>query len=222
MTIPPLPADPTLDEMRAHLAPLVPEHAAFDGLSDDALRRAVRQAGIDPAQAALAFPGGATDMIDAWFAHIDAEMAAALPPDAMAAMPVHKRIRAAIIERLAIARPHKEALRRAVAILAMPQNLAKATRLSWRSADAMWRLAGDTATDFNHYTKRTILSGVYGSTILAWLDDESEGDAETMAFLDRRLANVAQFEKFKKRLRGNPDHRFSVTRFLGRLRYPGR
>ncbi|MBC2776222.1 COQ9 family protein [Parasphingopyxis sp. GrpM-11] len=218
----PLPQDPTLDEMRTHLAPRIAAHAAFDGWSDAAVERAAEELEIDPDQARLAFPKGAADMIDAWFAGIDAEMAAAFSAQELAAMPVHKRIRAAVLKRIEIARPAREALRRALAILAMPQNMPLAAKLSWRSADAMWRLAGDTATDFNHYSKRGILAGVYGSTIMAWLDDESEGEAETIAFLDRRLGNVADFETFKKRLAGDPDQRFSVTRFLGRLRYPGR
>jgi ubiquinone biosynthesis protein COQ9 len=218
----PLPADPTLDEIRAHLAPIIAGHAAFDGWREEAVHRAASEVGIDPGAADLAFPKGAVDMIDAWFELVDAEMTASFTDEELAAMPVHKRIRAAILKRIEIVRPHKEALRRAIAILAMPKNVPLAGKLGWRSADAMWRLAGDTATDFNHYSKRAILSGVYGSTIMAWMDDESEGEGETIAFLDRRLGNVAQFEKFKKSLRGDPDRRFSVSRFLGRLRYPGR
>ncbi len=212
----------TLDEMRDHLVPVIPVHAAFDGWGDDALRRASKQLGIDPSHAALAFPDGATGMIDAWFRHIDMEMAGAFSTRDLDAMPVHKRIRAAIVKRIELVRPHKEALRRARAVLALPQNMPLAAKLSWRSSDVMWRLAGDTATDYNHYTKRMILSGVYGSTIMAWLEDESDDQAETWAFLDRRLGNVADLEKLKSKLRGNPDQRFSVTRFLGRLRYPGR
>lgn len=215
-------SDPTLDEIRSHLAPVVAGHAAFDGWTDEAVERAASDFDIDPGAARLAFPGGATDMIDAWFAYVDAQMVAFFTAEELDAMPVHKRIRAAILKRLDIVRPHKEALRRAIAILAMPQNVPLAARLGWRSADAMWRLAGDTATDINHYSKRTILAGVYGSTILAWMDDESEEDADTVAFLDRRLGNVAQFEKLKQKFRGDPDRRFSVSRFLGRLRYPGR
>jgi ubiquinone biosynthesis protein COQ9 len=84
----------------------------------------------------------------------------------------------------------------------------------------MWRLAGDTATDYNHYTKRLTLSGVYTTTLLAWLDDDSEGFAETGAFLDRRLADVMKFEKWKAEWRGNAIRRPSLARFLGRLRYP--
>ena len=216
------PEELTVDEMRLVLAPLIPAEAAFDGWSDEALVRAAGAAGIDPGAARLAFPGGAPDMIDAWFADIDVRMAAALPAETLAEMPVHKRIRAAILKRLDIVRPHREALRRALAVLAMPRNLPLAAKLSWRSADAMWRLAGDTATDYNHYTKRAILSAVYGSTVLAWLDDEGEDEAETRAFLDRRLGNVADFEKLKSKLRGAPGRRFSVGRFLGRLRYPAR
>ena len=84
----------------------------------------------------------------------------------------------------------------------------------------MWRLAGDTATDYNHYTKRLTLSAVYTSTLLAWLDDDSEGFADTAAFLDRRLDDVMRFEKWKGEWRGNAIRRPSLARFLGRLRYP--
>jgi ubiquinone biosynthesis protein COQ9 len=217
-----LPADPTLDEIRAALAPRIAAHAAFDGWTEKAVRSAAEEVGVEPSAAALAFTGGALDMIDAWFDNIDQQMASELSGDDFDGLPVHKKIRAAIVKRLELAEPAKEALRRAIAILAAPQNLLRATRLSWRSADAMWRLAGDSSTDYNHYTKRTILAGVYGSTIMTWLDDSSEGHADSLAFLDRRLGNVAQFEKLKSRLRGDPDRRFSITRFLGRLRYPGR
>jgi len=97
---------------------------------------------------------------------------------------------------------------------------ATAVRLSWRTADQIWRLAGDTATDFNHYTKRLTLSAVYASTLLVWLDDESDGEADTCGFLQRRLADVMRFETLKAKLRPDPERHFSMTRFLGRLRYP--
>ena len=87
----------------------------------------------------------------------------------------------------------------------MPQNIPLALRISWRSADLMWRIAGDTSTDFNHYTKRMTLGAVYGSTLLAWLDDQSEGWADTAAFLDRRIDDVMKFEKFKADWRGSSE-----------------
>ena len=113
-------------------------------------------------------------------------------------------------------------MRRALAILAMPHNVPLALKTGWRSADRMWRLAGDTSTDYNHYSKRAILSGVYAATLLAWLDDDSEGWTETAAFLDRRLAGVGRFEKFKAQWTGNDLERPSLARFVGRLRYPPR
>ena len=86
----------------------------------------------------------------------------------------------------------------------------------------MWRIAGDTSTDFNHYTKRMTLGAVYGSTLLVWLDDQSEGLGETAAFLDRRIDDVMSFEKWKAQWRGSSERRLSLSRFLGRLRYPPR
>lgn len=214
------PAEMTLDELRLALAPLVPANAVFDGWTDKALFMAAAELGVPAGRAKLAFPGGATDMIDAWFDSIDRGMAIAFPLDRIEAMKIRERIRSLVMHRLETADPHKEALRRAVAILAQPQNLPLAARLAWRAADRMWRIAGDRATDFNHYSKRVILMGVYGSTTLVFLDDRKEGLAETSAFLDRRIDDVMQFEKVKAQWRGSKERLPSLSRFLGRLRYP--
>jgi ubiquinone biosynthesis protein COQ9 len=214
------PEEMNLDELRAALAPLLPSHAAFDGWTEEALAIAAEELGVPAGRARLAFPGGAIEMVDAWFDSIDKAMLIAFPPERIAQMKIRDRIRDLILFRFETMRPHREALRRAVAILAMPQNLAAAARLAWRSADRIWRLAGDTATDFNHYSKRAILVGVYGSTTLVFLDDNGEDLAETRAFLGRRIDDVMRFEKFKASWRGTRERLPSLSRFLGRLRYP--
>jgi ubiquinone biosynthesis protein COQ9 len=210
----------TLDELRLALAPLVPANAVFDGWSDQALAMAAAELGVPGPRARLCFPGGAPDMIDAWFDAIDRATATAFPLERIEALKIRERIRELILYRLELIEPNKEALRRAVAILALPQNLVLAGRLAWRAADRIWRIAGDRATDFNHYTKRTILMGVYGSTSLVYLDDGSEGMAATRAFLDRRIDDVMRFEKAKAQWRGGRERLPSLSRFLGRLRYP--
>jgi ubiquinone biosynthesis protein COQ9 len=149
-------------------------------------------------------------------------MEAEFPPERVAAMKIRARIREMVWTRIRIMEPARESVRRALAVLAMPQNLGAATRLGWRSADRRWRLAGDTATDYNHYTKRLILSGVYASTLLTWMGDDSEGSSATAAFLDRRIDEVMRFEKWKSGWRAGAINRPSLTRFLGRLRYPPR
>lgn len=212
------PAEMNLDELRAELASRLPAHAVFDGWSEAALAMAAAELGIPADRARLAFPGGAAQMIDAWFDWVDKAMLLAFPPERIAALKIRDRIRDLILFRFEQSAPHREALRRAVAILAMPQNALTAAKLAWRGADRIWRLAGDTATDFNHYSKRAILIGVYGSTTIVFLDDGSEDMAETRAFLDRRIGDVMRFEKAKARWRGS--HRPSLSRFLGRLRYP--
>ena len=215
-----VPAEMNLDELRAALAPLVPAHAAFDGWSTAALAMTAAELGVPAERARLAFPGGQAQMIDAWFDAIDKAMLLAFPPERIAAMKVRARIRELVLFRFEAMRPHREALRRALAILALPQNLPHGARLAWRSADRIWRVAGDTATDLNHYSKRVILVGVYGSTSLVFLDDESADLADTSAFLDRRIDDVMRFEKFKASWRGTRERLPSLSRFLGRLRYP--
>ena len=217
-----LPADPTLDEIRAALAPLVAETAAFDGFSDAALTDAAQRAGVDPDIARLAFPGGARDMVDAWFASIDAAMAERWPAEKLATLKIRERITTLVEARVDLLAGNRESLRRALALLALPTNAPHAAKLGWRAADLMWKLAGDTATDFNHYSKRTILGAVYGSTMAVFLNDESEDFAETRAFLARRIDQVMRFESWKHRRAARAIERPSLARFVGRLRYPGR
>jgi ubiquinone biosynthesis protein COQ9 len=211
-----------LEALRLKLALAVGENAAFDGWSQKAVDSAASELGVDLAQARIAFPKDAPHMIEAWIGGVDAAMEGHFTPARIESLKVRERIRALIWYRLETMAPAREAARSALSILAMPQNVPLALKIGWRSADLMWRLAGDTATDYNHYSKRLILSGVYGATLLAWLDDQSEGWIETGAFLDRRLADVMRFEKWKAAWRGNDLRRPSLTRFLGRLRYPAR
>ncbi len=212
--------DLTLDEIRAKLAPGIAANAAFDGWSDAARDMAAQAEGIDTDIAALAFKDGPVDMIDAWFAHIDGMMLAAVPPERLALMKIREKITVLVEARFDATSIDRESLRRALAILALPQNLAKATRLGWRTVDTIWRAAGDVATDYNYYTKRTILLGVYASTITVFLDDESESLADTRAFLGRRIDGIMQFEKAKAGFLKRTEHGFSLSRFVGRLRYP--
>jgi ubiquinone biosynthesis protein COQ9 len=212
--------DMTLDDVRAHLAAALPSDAAFDGWTMTALDATAARLGVDADVARLAFPEGAGQMIAAWFAHIDAAMLAALPPETLATMKIRDRITALVEARLAVLAPHREALRRAQTWLANPLHTKQAVRLGWRAADAMWRAAGDQSVDYNHYTKRAILGSVYTATLLVFVNDDSEDWAETLGFLARRIENVMQFEKAKARWTSTPTRHFSMARFLGRLRYP--
>lgn len=214
------PQDMTLDELRVALAERLPEEAVFEGWTEKALDATAAVVGVPADRARLAFAGGAGQMVDAWFASVDRHMADALPPEKLAEMRIRDRITHIVLARIEVVAPYREALRRALAVLAMPHHAAMGAAIGWRGADAMWRLAGDDSTGFAHYTKRMTLLGVYGATLLVFIDDDSDGYAETRAFLDRRIDDVMKFEKAKARLKPDPDRHFSIARFLGRLRYP--
>jgi ubiquinone biosynthesis protein COQ9 len=217
-----MPEPSPLEQLRRRLALAVGENAVFDGWSRAAVDAAAQQLGIDPVQARLAMPKGQAAMIDLYIQEVDRALEAYFTPERLDGMKIREKIRALVWRRLEIMGPAREAVRRALAVLAMPQNVPLALSMSWRTADLMWRIAGDTSTDFNHYTKRMMLGAVYGSTLLAWLDDQSEGWKDTAAFLDRRIDDVMKFEKFKAEWRGSSEQRLSLSRFLGRLRYPPR
>jgi ubiquinone biosynthesis protein COQ9 len=220
MESPTAPSGP-LEQLRRQLALAVGENAVFDGWSRQAVDSAAQQLGIDPAQARLAMPKTQAGLIDVYIQEVDRALAAYFTPERLDGLKIRDKIRGLVWKRLEIMGPAREAVRRALAILAMPHNVPLALTTGWRTADLMWRIAGDTSTDFNHYTKRMTLGAVYGSTLLVWLDDDSDGWTDTAAFLDRRIEDVMRFEKFKAEWRGSSE-RPSLSRFLGRLRYPPR
>lgn len=207
--------DIPLADLRPRLVAAMLPHVPFDGWSETALAAAARDTGIDPDIAALALPDVAA-MLTVWTSNANAAMA-----EAMAGahnLKVRERIRMALVTRLE--QGDREVTRRALNLLAQPQHAALSARLLWQAADAMWRAAGDTATDYNHYTKRLILSGVYSATLLHWTQDDSEDFAATRAFIDRRIDGVMRFEKAKAKLTGITGKLPDPARFLGRLRYP--
>lgn len=182
-------------------------HVPFDGWTRVALRRGLVDIGRSPDEADELFPGGAADMIETFCDWADRRMeeaAADLDP----ALRLHQRVRAVVALRLAQNRPYKEAIRRALARLALPSHARLAGACTARTVDAIWHAAGDRSADFSWYTKRGILAAIYGATLLYWLRDTSEDDAVTLAFLDRRLAGVALIGTVRRRAEG----------VLGRLR----
>lgn len=216
-------SDLTLDELRVALAPDIAASAIFDGWNETALVAAAEMAGCDVDVARLAFPGSKPmDMIAAWIASVDQAMEAEWPAERLATLKIRERIRTLVAFRLDAVAHIDEAVRRALAVMAQPQNARRALKMGWHSADIMWRLAGDTATDYNHYTKRAILAGIYSATLAVFVNDDSEGKADTHAFLERRIDGVMRFEKAKAQFLGKDRELPSLTRFLGRLRYPAR
>ena len=180
------------------------DHVVFDGWSDEAFNGAVEDTGIDAAVAKSIFPRPALDMATAFHERGDAEMVARLTRENMLSMRFRDRVAAGVRFRLEAVGEHKEAVRRGTALFALPQNAAAGAKLVWGTADAIWTTLGDSSDDFNWYSKRTILSGVYGSTVLFWLGDDREDHAATWEFLDRRIDNVMQFEKLKSQVKDHP------------------
>jgi len=172
-------------------------HAAFDGFSDSVLQKAGKEAGASPSDLARLFEGGPVSLVEYFSTYADEEMEKRLAATGLKAMKIRERIATAVKTRLAVLKPHKEAARRAAALLSLPMHVALGTKLMYRTVDAMWRAAGDTSTDFNFYTKRGILAGVYASTAMRWFNDTSEDEKPTEEFLAARIENVMQFEKFK-------------------------
>ena len=173
----------------------------FSGYSDTTLKVAAKKTGLSVADVRLYFPRGPESLIEAFTEMADAEMKERMA-DATVSR-IRDRISLAVRARLEAMTPYREAARRAAAFLALPQNVPLAARLMFGTVDAMWRGAGDQSNDFNYYTKRGLLAGVYSATLLHWLSDSSEAQVQTWVFLDARIEDVMKIQKMRGSLEKN-------------------
>jgi ubiquinone biosynthesis protein COQ9 len=209
--------DPARD-LRDRLLDCALDEAAFTGWNDACLTRARAAAGLSEGEAMLAAPRGAIDLVDAWFDRAERAMERAVI-DCEPGTKVRVRATLAVRARLEAMASHKESLRRAALFLAMPHNVPDAAQIGWRAADRAWKAMADPSTDFNYYTKRMILTGVHAATLAHWLQDDSDGNADTWAFLDRRIDNVMGIEKAKARIGALVDKLPDPLGVLTLLRY---
>jgi len=175
-------------------------HVPFDGWTKRALRIGLRDAGVPEDDADALFPLGTGDMIETFCDLADRQMEVAAA--SLTEAKLTERVRAVIALRLEQNRPYKEAIRRALAVLALPQNAAAAAKCTARTVDAILHVAGDRSADFSWYTKRALLAAIYSATVLFWLRDSSEDDAATLAFLDRRMAGLGRLFRIRARVDG--------------------
>jgi ubiquinone biosynthesis protein COQ9 len=190
----------------------------FDGWSLAALKAGARSIDLPETEIAVLFPDGGGEAalwLDDW---ADRQMLTALEAMDLAALKTHQRVAAAVGARLTALGPHREAVRRAISLKASPWGAAKAAEIVYRTVDAIWYAAGDTATDFNFYTKRGLLAAAYGPTVLYWLNDDSDGSTESFAFLDRRLADVMKIPKVTGGLKRAVRHLTGPFEFLRQAR----
>lgn len=191
------------DPILARLLDAALMHVAFDGWSSTTYAAAVQDSAVDPALAQAICPRGAVDLAMAYHRRGDQVMLARLKTEDMTGLRFRDKVALAVRLRLEAA-DDKEAVRRGATLFALPNHAAEGAKLVWGTVDLIWRALGDSSEDINWYTKRTTLSGVYSSTVLFWLGDDSLDHQATWEFLDRRIDNVMQFEKLKASVQKNP------------------
>ncbi|MEM9351007.1 MAG: COQ9 family protein [Pseudomonadota bacterium] len=178
-------------------------HVVFEGWSEVTFKAAIADSGVDPALARALCPRGSVDLAVAFHKQGDAEMLARITAEDMSAMRYSEKVARCVQLRFEVI-PDKEAVRRGATLFALPQYAAEGSQLIWGTADAIWNALGDSSDDVNWYTKRLTLSGVYSSTLLYWLGDDSLDGQATWAFLERRIDGVMRIEKAKAKANENP------------------
>lgn len=197
----------------------------FEGWTDKMLAQAVEAAALPQGADALYFPEGVLDLLAFWSEQLNDEAAEALSKLDLGALKIRDKVTQGVLARLEAIGPHEDAARRAMARLSLPDSFLtgrmSATGQLWSAADMIWRAIGDTSTDANYYSKRTILSGVIAASLPVWINDSDPAKEKARAFLDARIANVMQFEKFKWQVKSATKDWPSPASILGSIRYGG-
>lgn len=169
----------------------------FSGWSEAVVEKAAVKAGYDKHFGALLFPGGVLDMIEMFCEQNDAEMVSKIKKWEAPPPKVRDKIALALMERILIYSKKKAVAHRTISYMTMPINAITTTKIIWATVDKIWYEAGgDSSTDYNYYTKRLLLAGVYTSAVLYWLQDQSEAFKDTRDFIERRIDNVMTMSKF--------------------------
>ena len=216
--------DDHISQARERLIEAALPHVVFDGWGAATLDAAIAESGVDAGLARLAFPRGGIDMALAFHRRADRALADELADADLDDMRIRDRISHCLRRRIELIAEHRDAVRRGAILLALPLHAPEAARAIWQTADIIWTACGDTATDYNWYTKRMILSSVYSATVLYWLGDQSPDFANTWAFLERRIDDVMRLEKTKAELKDNPLVRAAMwgpMQVLNLVRAPG-
>jgi len=209
------------DEIRDAILKAALKIAPFEGWTNLTLKRAVREAGYPDGAEELYFENGVSDLLDHWSTALNTQTEQEIGKLDLAALKIRDRVTQGVLLRLQAIGPHEEAARRASSRLILPDLAATGMHQIWNAADMIWRAIGDTSTDANYYSKRTILSSVIGATLPIWLSDKSDDKAAARAFLDARIENVMEFEKLKWRVKGFTKNMPEPAEILGQLRYGG-
>jgi len=207
------------EQARADILAAALKHIPFDGWTTSSLKKAVMDCDLPAGAEELYFPGGAKELVAFWSSQGDLAALSKIEARGMDNMRIRDKITECVWLRLSEMRGQEEAARRALSRLSLPDAIGQGPKQLWASADMIWRAIGDTSTDGNFYSKRTILSGVIGSTILSWLADDTDDKTKARAFLEARIGNVMQFEKAKFSLRKQREKMPDPAGLLGRLRY---
>ena len=206
-------------EVRVDILQAMLPIVVFDGWNQKSLRASIKSINLPKGSEELYFPEGALEVIRFWHDQMNEFVKSNLESLNKSEMKIREQVTAGVLSALESIGSNEEAMRRAIIRLSLPDAAVQGPTYLWSLADSIWRAIGDRSTDYNYYTKRTILAGVLGSTVTVWISDSDQNKVKTKLFLDARISNVMSFEKSKFKIVEKINNIPNFAEILGRLRY---
>ena len=163
------------------------------GWSDELLEEVSYELYKDHHKAEIIF-GSVKNLVDYYLQDIDNKMLEKLKKLDPKKLKIRECIKQAILIRINLLK--QDHVKETLKFFANPLNADLGLSSLMRTCDHIWHFAGDKSTDFNYYTKRILLSGVYSSTLLYYLKEPDPKKIEE--FVADRIDNVLTIGKFKQ------------------------
>lgn len=191
---------PSLQQIREKIIEDALDEIVFQGWDFKVILEACQNSGYEKDYARILFPQGIEQVLDCYLCMMDHKMLSEIEQLPLDGLPIREKITQMVATRIALLSSKRSLAIQTMTTLSMPIYAKLSSKALFRSADHMWRAIGDQSTDHNYYSKRMLLSMVYASTLLYWVNDDSEQQKDTYEFLKRRIQNVMSFGKITHQL----------------------
>ena len=174
-------------------------HIAKNSLKQNTFKDISIKYKLDLNEIELLFPDGNVDLIKFVLEQLNSELEDYCKNIDLIRLPIHKRIKKVLLSKIFLLNKDKLFYKNIFLNLLIPKRHFSLPKQLYNSVDQIWFIVGDSSVDFNFYTKRLILSGIYLRIMLFFFNNDDQGDLEKI--LDENLKRVSKIPEIKSKLK---------------------
>ena len=187
-------------------------HIANNNLKQNTFKDISNKYKLDLNESELLFPEGNVDLIKFALKKLNSELEEYCKKIDLIRLPTHKRIRKVLLSKIFLMNKDKRFYRNIFLNLLIPKRYFSLPKQLYKSVDQIWFISGDSSVDFNFYTKRLILAGIYSRIMLFFFNNDNQVDLEKI--LDEDLKRVSKIPEIKSKFKIFKEYIPKLAKFI--------